>query len=116
MKLYVQGLSQFRHEKCRLKNEHKPDHHFLRIVWSGFLVEKPSCQMSFVVLFESVFFLKESEQNHRFVENAFDFSIAKTFDAFLELVVDEERKVFGRPFVQVKEILEITGDNLEKRQ
>ena len=98
------------------KNESKPDHHFLRIVGGGFLIEKPSCQMSFVVLFECIFFLKKSEQNHRLVKNAFDFSIAQAFHAFLELVVDEERKVFGRPFVQIQEVLEITGDNLERRQ
>lgn len=34
------------------------------------------------------------------------------FDAFLQLVVDEERQVLGRPRVQVEEVLKVAGDGL----
>lgn len=34
------------------------------------------------------------------------------FDAFLQLVVDEERQILGRPRVQVEEVLKVAGDGL----
>lgn len=34
------------------------------------------------------------------------------FDAFLQLVVNEERQVLGRPRVEVEEVLKVAGDGL----
>ena len=65
------------------------DHHLLRIVGSRFLVEQSSSEVSLVILFKGILLLQVSEQDHGLVQNVFNFGVAQTLDALLELVVDE---------------------------
>ena len=51
--------------------------------------------MLFVVFFEDVLLLEETEHHHRLVEKNLNFRLRQSFDALLQLVVYVKRQVFG---------------------
>ena len=82
-------------------------HILLAVVANRLVEEQPFGQMVLVVAFEDVLLLQEAKQDHRLVKDALNLLFGHPFDALLQLVIDEERKVFGRFRVQVEEVFEI---------
>ena len=90
------------------------DHQLLRLVGSRFVVEQSVGEVSLVVEFEGIFFFDESEEIDHFAQKSLHFGVGDSFEAVLELVVDEEREVFRRSRIQVQEVLEVATDDLKK--
>ena len=57
-------------------------------------------------------YLQETEEDHGLVQHRLDLCVGEAFDAFLQLVVDKEGEVLGRPLVEVQEELKVAGDRL----
>lgn len=68
--------------------------------------------MLFVVAFENIFFLEETEQNHCFVKHQFDILFRHAFHTFLEFVVNEQREILWRFQIQIQEVFKIGRDHL----